>query len=251
MGKQNQCNGGKEGDIETGHTPAAAALYPNMAENPSFRWAFIRKVYSIILIQLLLTVAVASAFIFVRPISVFLFAGTPVSWAVLILIIIAPLITMFPMFYFQERHPINVFLLGLFTIFMACSIGLACATKSGKVVLEAAVLTIAVVVAITLYTFWAAKRGYDFNFLGPFLTAAILILLIYWAIQIFFPLGKIGQTIYGFLGSIIFSGFILYDTDNLIKRYTYDQYISAAIALYLDIINLFTSILSIFSGMDS
>lgn len=70
-------------------------------------------------------------------------------------------------------------------------------------------------------------------------------------LQIFFPLGKIGQTIYGFLGSIIFSGFILYDTDNLIKRYTYDQYISAAIALYLDIINLFTSILSIFSGMDS
>lgn len=104
MGKQNQCNGGKEGDIETGHTPAAAALYPNMAENPSFRWAFIRKVYSIILIQLLLTVAVASAFIFVRPISVFLFAGTPVSWAVLILIIIAPLISEFliPFWWFSS-----------------------------------------------------------------------------------------------------------------------------------------------------
>ncbi|KAJ0982456.1 hypothetical protein J5N97_010711 [Dioscorea zingiberensis] len=250
MGKHNQWNGGKEGDIETGPAPAGA-LYPNMAESPTFRWAFVRKVYTIILMQLLLTVAIASAFIFVRPIPAFLFAGTPASWAVLILIIIAPLILLFPMAYFQERHPINIVLLGLFTIFMACSIGVACATRSGRVVLEAAVLTIAVVVAITLYTFWAAKRGYDFNFLGPFLTAAILILLIYWVIQFFFPFGKIGQTIYGCLGAIIFSGFIIYDTDNLIKRFTYDQYVTAAISLYLDIINLFTSILSIFGGIDS
>nr|CAD1842539.1 unnamed protein product [Ananas comosus var. bracteatus] len=57
------------------------------------------------------------------------------------------------------------------------------AAKSGKVVLEAAVLTYVVVVGLTLYTFWAAKRGYDFNFLGPFLSAA-LVLIIYCLIQV-------------------------------------------------------------------
>ncbi|KAG6530865.1 hypothetical protein ZIOFF_004626 [Zingiber officinale] len=43
-----------------------------------------------------------------------------------------------------------------------------------KVILEAAILTAVVVVSLTLYTFWAARRGHEFNFLGPFLFAAVL-----------------------------------------------------------------------------
>ena len=45
------------GDAETGQ--AARLLYPLMLEDPRLRWAFIRKVYSILSIQMLLTVAVA------------------------------------------------------------------------------------------------------------------------------------------------------------------------------------------------
>lgn len=66
----------------------------------------------------------------------------------------------------------------------------------------------------------------------------------------FFPMGKLGTMIYGCIGAIIFSGFIIYDTDNLIKRYSYDEYVAAASALYLDIINLFMSILAILQGDD-
>ena len=57
--------------------------------------------------------------------------------------------------------------------------------------------------------------------------------------------------IYGGIASLIFSGFIIYDTDNLIKRYTYDEYIWASISLYLDIINLFLSLLNLFGAADS
>lgn len=63
-------------------------------------------------------------------------------------------------------------------------------------------------------------------------------------------MGKLGTMIYGCIGAIIFSGFIIYDTDNLIKRYSYDEYVAAASALYLDIINLFMSILAILQGDD-
>lgn len=63
-------------------------------------------------------------------------------------------------------------------------------------------------------------------------------------------MGNIGKMIYGCIGAIIFSGFIIYDTDNLIKRYNYDEYVAAASALYLDIINLFLTILSILQGDD-
>jgi FtsH-binding integral membrane protein len=53
------------------------------------------------------------------------------------------------------------------------------------------------------------------------------------------------------LGAIVFSGFIVYDTGNLIKRFSYDEYISAAINLYLDIINLFLALLNIFNAVDN
>jgi FtsH-binding integral membrane protein len=69
--------------------------------------------------------------------------------------------------------------------------------------------------------------------------------------QIFFPLGRISVMIFGCLASILFCGFIIYDTDSLIKRYAYDEYIWAAVSLYLDIINLFLSILTVCSARDS
>ena len=76
-------------------------------------------------------------------------------------------------------------------------------------------------------------------------------LLHYIWLQILFPLGKLSVMIYGCLASIIFCGYIVYDTDNLIKRYSYDEYIWAAVSLYLDIINLFLSLLTIFRAADS
>lgn len=56
--------------------------------------------------------------------------------------------------------------------------------------------------------------------------------------------------IYGLMGAIIFSGYIVYDTNNLIKRYTYDEYITAAIELYLDIINIFIAFLQMLQATD-
>ncbi|KAA3468930.1 BI1-like protein [Gossypium australe] len=123
--------------------------------------------------------------------------------------------------------------------------------NSWKVILESVILTAVVVVALTLYTFWAARRGHDFNFLGPFLFGAVIVLMVFSLIQIFFPLGKLSVMIYGGLASIIFCGYIVYDTDNLIKRHSYDEYIWAAVALYLDIINLFLSLLTILRAADS
>lgn len=55
---------------------------------------------------------------------------------------------------------------------------------TGRIVLEAAILTSVVVVGLTLYTFWAAKRGQDFSFLGPFLFSAVLVLIVFGLIQV-------------------------------------------------------------------
>lgn len=61
---------------------------------------------------------------------------------------------------------------------------LTLALATGKVILEAVILTAVLVVSLTLYTFWAAKRGQDFNFLGPFLFGAIIVLMVFALIQV-------------------------------------------------------------------
>ncbi|WJZ90108.1 hypothetical protein VitviT2T_009278 [Vitis vinifera] len=233
-------------DVEAGARP----LYPMMLENPQLRWAFIRKIYSIVAVQLLLTIAVAAVVVTVHPIAYF-FVSTGAGLALYIVLIFVPFIVLCPLYYYHQRHPVNYLLLGVFTVSLAFVVGLTCAFTSGKVILESVILTTVVVVSLTLYTFWAAKRGYDFNFLGPFLFGAILVLMVFALIQILFPLGRLSVMIYGLLASLIFCGYIIYDTDNLIKRYSYDEYIWAAVSLYLDVINLFLALLTVFRAADS
>jgi hypothetical protein len=68
--------------------------------------------------------------------------------------------------------------------------------------------------------------------------------------QFLLPLGKVATTIYGCLGALVFSGYIIYDTDNLIKRHSYDEYVLAAISLYLDVINIFMYIVTCLTSSD-
>ncbi|KAK1399094.1 Bax inhibitor 1-related [Heracleum sosnowskyi] len=231
-------------DVESG---TSEPLYPMMLEAPELRWAFIRKIYSVVAVQLILTVVVAAFVVSSRPVSTFL-TTTTAGLCVYILIILTPFIMLWPLRYYYQRHPVNLILLGVFTLALSFSVGLTCAYTSGKVILEAAIVTAVVVVSLTLYTFWAVRRGQDFNFLGPFLYGSLTALIVFGFIQIFFPLGGIAEMIYGCLASVIFCGYIVYDTDNIIKRYSYDEYIWASVSLYLDILNLFLALLKIFAA---
>ncbi|KAJ4820490.1 Bax inhibitor-1 family protein [Rhynchospora pubera] len=251
----------KSPDEESG---VVEPLYPAMVESPELRWGLIRKIYSIVTVQILLTVAVASVVVFVPPVTTFFVTTTP-GLVLYIFLIIFPFIVLCPLYYYYQKHPVNLLLLGLFTVAISFAVGLTLCfyqclngVNSGlnwlrlfrKVILEAAILTAVVVVSLTIYTFWAAKRGHDFNFLGPFLFAGIMALIVFGFIQLFFPLGKITTMIYGGIAALIFCGYIIYDTDNIIKRYSYDEYVWASVALYLDIINLFLNLLTIFRAAE-
>ncbi|KAJ3675583.1 hypothetical protein LUZ60_004625 [Juncus effusus] len=238
------------GDIESGGGPDL--LYPKMMEDPKLRWGFIRKVYSILSVQFLFTAGVAIMATFVKPIPAFLFSNTRASWAVFVVVILSPFTVMWPMIRFREKHPLNIIFLAIFTLCISLSVGISCITVGGKIALQAAILTAVVVVGLTLYTFWAVKRGQDFTFLFPFLFVSLLVIFVYALIQVLAPLGKVAHTIYGCLATLLFSGFIVYDTNQLIKRYKYNEYVIAAISLYMDVINLFMSSVALnFSGCAS
>jgi FtsH-binding integral membrane protein len=71
-----------------------------------------------------------------------------------------------------------------------------------------------------------------------------LLAMIVWSfIQLFFPPGPVGRTIFALLGAFLFSAYLVFDTQLLITRFDLDDYVWAAITIYLDIINLFLYIL--------
>lgn len=91
MGKHGH---GKCHDVEACYPPGAAGggKYPYMTENPQLRWAFIRKVYVIVCLQLLLTVAVAATVNLVRAIGDFFLSRTMGAMFAIIGVIVAPIL---------------------------------------------------------------------------------------------------------------------------------------------------------------
>ncbi|KAK8703943.1 hypothetical protein V6N13_047583 [Hibiscus sabdariffa] len=129
------------------------------------------------------------------------------------------------------------------------------ANTDGRIVLEALILTAVVVSSLTGYTF-----AYDY--LGLIFFTSLIILVLTSLIQerslglgleleMFFPLGPTTTAVYGAISALIFCGFIVYDTDYLIKRFTYDDYILASATLYLDILNLFVSVMRVLRSGDN
>ncbi|XP_050374112.1 protein LIFEGUARD 2-like [Argentina anserina] len=225
------------GDVEAQN----GQLYPNQMETPQLRWAFIRKVYSIICFQLALTAAVAIVVVTIEDIPRF-FRTMP-GFGTLIAIIILTIAILISLWWLHNKHPWNYVLLVLFTIFEAITIGLCCSYRNGKIVMLALILTATVVIGLTAYTFWAVKRGADFNFLGPFLFAAGLMLFTFAIIQFIIPMGPFWKCALAALSAILACAYIVYDTDNIIKRLSYDEYILGAVSIYTDIVMLFVSLL--------
>ncbi|KAK3025290.1 hypothetical protein RJ639_044092 [Escallonia herrerae] len=231
-----------KGDIEEG------TLYPGIGYGENqLRWGFIRKVYGILAAQMVLTTVVSSVTVLYAPVNDLLRGNS----GLLLFLLFLPLVLLWPLYVYQQKHPLNLVFLGLFTSCISLTVGVSCANTDGKIVLEALILTSAVVSSLTAYTFWASKKGKDFSYLGPILFTSLIVLLLTGFIQMFFPLGSTSTAIYGGIGAIVFSGYVVYDTDNLIKRFTYDEYIWASVTLYLDILNLFLSILRMLRQGDS
>merc|ERR1719450_625984 len=210
--------------------------------NPAIRAGFIRKVYGILSMQLLATVGGAALFMFHQPTREFVL-HTPAMFTVALLL---PLGFLFSLHCYKDRHPINMMLLGGFTLCEAYTIGVVCATYyqagMGVIVFQAFLLTAAVFLSLTTYVHVTKK---DFTFMGAGLFACLMIVVVWGLLQMFFPMGPMGRMVFALLGALLFAGFILYDTSNLLHNHSPDDYIVASINLYLDIINLFLYLLEI------
>ena len=84
----------------------------------------------------------------------------------------------------------------------------------------------------------------DFSFMQGFLFTGLIVVVIGSLINMFFG-SSLAQFMISGAAVLLFSGFILYDTSNILRHYGTDEHVSATLALYLDILNLFIALLSI------
>ncbi|QGQ22748.1 permease [Gimesia benthica] len=134
--------------------------------------------------------------------------------------------------------------LGLYTLAEAIIfvpiLAIASQMSNQTVIPIAAVITLCIFGGLTAYVL---VTGADFSFLGGGLTIALLA-----AIGI-----AIGAAIFGVsLGLwfaaamvVLMSGFILYETSNVLHQYSTDQYVSASLALFASVATLFWYVLRI------
>lgn len=89
----------------------------------------------------------------------------------------------------------------------------------------------------------------DFSFLGKFLFVGMMVVLLAALANIFFQIPALSLTISA-VAVMIFSAYILFDISRIVNGGE-DNYISATLAVYLDIYNVFVSLLNLlmaFSG---
>ena len=89
----------------------------------------------------------------------------------------------------------------------------------------------------------------DYSSMGKMLFIGLIILVVGSISNIFIG-SSILQLGIAMVGAVLFSAFILYDTQQIIKG-NYSTPIEASIALYLDFLNLFVSLLQIFATFNN
>ena len=205
------------------------------------RLGFIRKVYGILSCQLLITFFFCSLTIF-EPVREFYLGSPALTWIIFILSIclIIPLICCYDV---ARKTPTNYILLFLWTACESYLVALCCCFYSFKIVIAAAAMTSAVVIALTVY---ACSTKTDFTATGGFLFVGLTLLMLLGIFSIFLPFL---HTLYLVLGVGLFSMYLIYDTQMVLGKfgvsYEMDDYIIAALSIYIDIIQLFLYILEL------
>ncbi|NXV83755.1 LFG4 protein, partial [Atlantisia rogersi] len=226
-----------EDDFNYGSNVASASVH--------IRMAFLRKVYSILSIQVLLSTVTSAIFLYSTGVQAFVHERP----ALVLISGLGSLAIIVALTLYRHQHPVNLYLLfGFYSLNNSLLLLFIVSFYDVSVVLQAFILTTAVFLGLTAYTL-QSKR--DFSKFGA---GYVVILVMYFffcfiCLQMFFYSETI-ELVFAAAGALLFCGFIIYDTHLLMHKLSPEEYILAAINLYLDIINLFLNLLRLLEAFN-
>ena len=214
-----------------------------------WRKAFMAKVYSIMGLQLGITVLIS--------VSMMMFGGLEyliwehnnglVIYKTAMVTTFVSLISLFCCC--RKKFPLNMIMLTVFTVSMSYVVGIVClqyyVMGIGYIVAEAFALTSLIFIMLTLY---ALQTKVDMNYLSLALFTVMMVMF-WWFILCFFCFPSFSfYQVYCVLGVVLMALLIVYDTKLNQEFLSYDEYVLGAVNLYLDFINMFLFILNLLSG---
>jgi len=208
---------------------------------PADIMAFLRTTYQLFASSLL--AATAGAYIGLGMVSVI----SSWYWGLVIL----EFALLFGIYAVKDKPGINLVVLFAFTFVSGLTITPLLSSifnmpAGASIVAQAFLMTSVAFGGISMFALTTKK---DYSNMGKMLMIAVIILIVGSISNIFIgsPLLQLGIAM---VGALVFSAFILYDTQQIIKG-GFSTPIEAAIALYLDFLNLFISLLQIFAAFNS
>ncbi|CEM31494.1 unnamed protein product [Vitrella brassicaformis CCMP3155] len=234
--------------------PPTGDTSPSSLESPLLKSAtiqirkdFVKKVYGIFAVQLLVTVAVAMPFVLSKAVQSAVAAN---HWVVFVLCLASIAVSVCyagdPSL--MRVFPWNYLALSGLTVIEGTLVGLICSAYSIDSVLIAVAMTCAIVAALTALAVFTET---DFTGYVPYLFTAGVSLVVFGIILLLLPTVPILHVLYSYVGAFIFSCYIILDTQMILggkhRRYQFgvDDYAFAALAIYLDVVNLFIQLLKI------
>ncbi|XP_068244220.1 protein lifeguard 1-like isoform X2 [Palaemon carinicauda] len=215
--------------------------------NKAIRHAFIRKVYLILMVQLLVTLGIVSLFTFHTGVRRFVLTH---SWMYFLsyAIFLVTYLTLVCCSGVRRKWPGNFIMLGIFTLALSYMAGTIAATHNTQIVIMTIGITCAICFLITLF---ATQTKYDFTGCGVYLFVASMVLLIFGIIAIILRHDTLSQ-MYAAGIALLFSMYLVYDTQLVVggrkHEMSPEEHIYAALMLYLDILYIFISLLSVFGS---
>jgi modulator of FtsH protease len=216
------------------------AAQPAAQVSVAERMSFIRKVYALFFAATLFAIAgVGIALVF-----------TPLLMAVAYHPFIALILMLGAVMGAQAvRHVPGVNLLALFGFTTLTGIVISplvaiVSQNNPASLLQAGVLTVGIFGGLTAYAFISKK---DFSFLRGMVVTGLIVIILAGVLNIFLASSAFSFAI-STAALILFSGFVLYDTSNIIRRYPTNEYVAGALALYLDFWNIFLALLRILNA---
>ncbi|XP_036414485.1 glutamate receptor, ionotropic, N-methyl D-aspartate-associated protein 1b (glutamate binding) [Colossoma macropomum] len=213
-------------------------------DDKSIRRAFIRKVFLVLTAQLLVTFSFVALFTFEKNVKKFVQQNVwtyYVSYAVFLI----PLIAISCCGEFRRKHPWNLVALSILTLSMSYMTGMIASFYDTDTVVMAVGITVVVCFTVVLFSM---QTKYDFTSCMGVLFVCVIVLFVFGILCIFIR-NRILDIVYASLGALVFTCFLAVDTQLLLGNkqlsLSPEEYIFAALNLYLDIINIFLYILQI------
>ena len=147
----------------------------------------------------------------------------------------------------RDRFPANIGLTLAFTFaegVWLSPVMYVAQQQSPGIIGQTALLTGSTFAVLTLYAFLSRR---DFSAWGGFLTVGLWVLIATSLLNLFFHNAAADLWLAG-VGTLLFSGLLVFDTWRLRHMYGPDDYVLAAVNIYLDLLNLFLFILRLLSG---